>query len=555
MTRESRAATPERAGQPPAAPPTERLVFHGGVIRTLAADRPVVEALGVIGDRIAAVGSRSEVEAALTTGDGRRPRPVDLRGGLLLPGFVDSHTHLGSFGLRLSLVDVDGARSLEDVCRRVAAFAADLPPGRWVRGGGWNKNAWPGGRFPTRHDLDRAAPRNPAALNSKDGHTWWVNTEGLRLLGIGRDTPDPPGGEIERDADGEPTGILKENAGMYLAKAVEQPSSEEYARCMTAAAAAANRRGLVGVHDMAGRESLRVYQALDRAGVLTLRVWMYLPDEMLPNLSAAGLEGGFGGACVRIAGIKAFLDGALGSQTADMLEPYEGSDRRGVTVMPPEVFRDLVARAAAARLPVAVHAIGDRANRSALDAFEASLDASRAAGLRHRIEHAQLFHPDDLPRVGRLGLVASVQPIHAPSDRDIADNYWGPRRCGHGAYAWRSLLQTGARLAFGSDVPVETLDPLQGLYAAVTRRHPEDPSREPWYPEESVSLEDAVRGYTVWSAWAVRAEGERGTLEEGKMADLVVLSEDILGRSDPEVLLRTEVVATLVGGRFVHGEL
>jgi len=253
--------------------------------------------------------------------------------------------------------------------------------------------------------------------------------------------------------------------------------------------------------------------------------------------------------------VKAFLDGALGSQTADMLAPYEGGGQgTGLATMTPGAFSALVKRAAAARLPVAVHAIGDRANRVALDAFEEHLETSRAAGLRHRIEHVQLLHPDDVPRLGRLGVVASMQPIHAPSDRDMAEDYWG-RRCA-GGYAWRSVADAGAVLAFGSDVPVETLDPLQGIFAAVTRRSPLEPEREPWYPEQAVSPLEAVRAYTTGAAWAVGAERERGTLEPGNLADLVVLSDDILAPgAAPEVMLRTRVEATVVGGRLVHGRL
>lgn len=549
-----------------------RIVFFGGPIHTLAGDGTgrlagpdagrgeAVEAVGVWGDRITAVGTRREVEAALTTGDGRRPRPVDLRGAALLPGLVDAHTHLGSFGLRLSLVDLEGVASLERVGALVAAAAAGLPAGRWVRGGGWNKNLWPGGRFPSRHDLDRVAPHHPVALSSKDGHTLWLNSEALRLAGVTAETPDPPGGEIERDTDGVPTGILKENAMEFGYRSMDQPSAEDYAACMERAQAEVHRLGLVGVHDMEGRESFRALESLELAGRLNLRVWMYVPHEFIDGLDQFGVQGNFGTACLKIAGLKAFLDGALGSHTADMLEPYEGSDNRGIETMTAEAFETLVARATAARLPVAVHAIGDRANRKALDAFELHREAARAAGVRHRIEHVQLLHPRDVPRLGSLEVVASMQPIHAPSDRDVADALWGERaRTG---YAWRSVAAHGAALAFGSDVPVESANPLHGLYAAATRRHPQAPEREPWHPEEAVGIRQAVWAYTVGAAYAVRAETERGTIEPGKLADLVVLGDDILapdviaGRPGAaEVLLRTRVVATMVGGSFVHGEL
>ncbi len=556
----------------------ETLLFFGGPIHTLTDRSPQVEAVGVRGDRIVAVGTKACVEAALGTAGGRRPRPIDLKGATLLPGLVDSHTHFLDYALFLDFVDLDGIRTLQQALDQVAKFAASVPKGHWVRGGRWNKNLW--GRFPSRHDLDRVVPDHPVALSSKDMHSWWLNSAGLRLVGVTRDTPDPPGGEIERDAGGDPTGILKENAAMFLWDAIGQMGPSGHAASLRKAIGLAHEMGLVGLCDMEGREALKHYQALERDGDLSLRVWMYVPSDMVPHLGAIGVESGFGGRNVRIAGIKAFLDGSLGSQTADMLAPFEGGAGRGIATMTPEAFGDLVDRASAEGLAVAVHAIGDRATRTALDAFEKHRLARRGAGLRHRIEHLQLLDPGDLPRVGRLGVVASMQPLHGPSDRDIADKHWGPKRSRFG-YAWRSVAASGAVLAFGSDVPVETCDPLQGLFAAVTRRHPAEPAREPWYFEQAVTPLAAVRAYTIGAAWAVGAESERGSLEPGKLADFTILSEDILnvgaasaegrparagsraataGGPTPaeaeafgEVVLKTKVVATVVGGRFVFG--
>ncbi len=554
--------TPQTERAPvPLAPEEETAVFFGGPIRTLAENAPAtVEAVGTRGGHIAAVGARSEVEKALTSAAGHRPRPVDLHGATLLPGFIDSHTHLGHLGTLLSLVDLEGVDSLEKALEKVAAFAKSVGPGKWVGGGRWNKNLW--GRFPNRQDLDRVVPDRPVALQSKDGHCFWVNSEALRRAGVTRETPEPEGGEIERDASGEPTGILKENAGGFIWAVAETPGPADYASGTKAAIAEANRLGLVGLCDMNGHDSVKVYQALERSGELNLRIWSYVPDGDLPHLAALGLESGFGNRRHHIAGIKAFLDGALGSQTAYMLEPYEGSESRGISTMTPEAFDDLVGRASAEGLAVAVHAIGDLANRVALDAFEKHQAVWQGRGLRHRIEHLQLLDPKDLPRVGRLGVVASMQPIHAPSDRDIADKYWGPKRSALG-YAWRSVAVAGAILAFGSDVPVETYDPLQGLFAAVTRRHPADPGREPWHFEQGVTPLAAVRAYTVGAAYAVGAEKERGTLERGKLSDFTILSDDILagpGRTGPaeaqafgEIVLRTKVVGTVVGGNFVYG--
>ncbi len=557
------------------------LIIYGGPIRTMARGRPTVEAVGVRGDRIVTVGSRVDVERILTDANGHRPRPFDLEGSLLLPGFVDSHTHLAVFGALLGQIDLDGAATLEEALRRVAHFAASLEPGKWVSGGRWDKNLW-GERFPSRQDLDRVVSDRPVALHSKDGHCWWLNSEALRQAGVNRETLDPPGGEIERDPSGAPTGILKENAGTFLWAARQQPSPDEFAPGVAKAIVRANELGLVGICDMEGRDALKVLRGFERAGGLTLRVWTYVPDEQVENLAAVGVESGFGSSLLKIAGVKAFLDGALGSQTADMLAPFEGSQSRGIETMTAEAFNDLVGRASAEGLAVAVHAIGDRACRKALDAFETHRELARTAGLRHRIEHLQLLDPADLPRVGRLGLVASMQPIHAPSDRDIAERYWGPARSALG-YAWRSVAETGAVLAFGSDVPVETCDPLHGLFAAVTRRHPADPDREAWRFEQAVTPLQAVRAYTVGAAWSVGEENERGTIEPERLADFVVLSEDILAVSEPPgrattaagsrgspdaappdalsaevadrfgaVVAKTRVRATIVGGRFVY---
>jgi len=543
------------------------LIIYGGPIRTMTRGRPTVEAVGVRGHRIVAVGSRVEVERVLTDGNGHRPRPVDLEGSLLLPGFVDSHTHLGGFGALLGVVDLDGVTPLEEALRRVALFAGSVPPGKWVLGGRWNKNLW-GERFPSREDLDRVVPDRPVALYSKDGHCWWCNSEALRRAGLTAETPDPPGGEIERGPDGRPTGILKENAGLSMWAAIDQPDLSQYAAGVARAVARVNELGLVGICNMEGRDTLKALQSLERSGNLTLRVWTYLPEEQVGSLSATGVESGFGSSLLKIAGVKAFLDGALGSQTADMLAPFEGSGSRGIETMTAGAFADLVGRASAEGLAVAVHAIGDRACRKALDAFEVHREVWRAAGLRHRLEHLQLLDPADLHRAGQLGLVASMQPIHAPSDRDIAERYWGPARSALG-YAWRAVAGAGAVLAFGSDVPVETCDPLRGLYAAVTRRHPANPDREPWHFEQAVTPLQAVRAYTVGAAWSVGEENERGTIEPGKLADFVVLSEDILAIAEPPgsppdavsaevadrfgvVVAKTRVRATIVGGRFVY---
>jgi len=526
---------------------TSGLLLRGGVIHTLepGCDRPVT-ALAIAGGKVVAAGSQAQAEAALRG----RYRTVNLDGACVVPGFTDCHAHFAAFASGLAGLRLEDARSPEEVGRRVAAAAA-ARPGAWVVGSGWNRNLWQGGGHPHRKYLDVAAC--PVALTSKDGHALWANSLALRLAGVDRDTPDPAGGRIEREADGEPTGLLLENAVSLVSRLVPAPGIEEAADAVRQGLKLAHARGLTGVHVPEGAESLRVFQHLRRAGELTLRVHFMLPQDRLEALASLGLEAGLGDRWLSLGHLKFFLDGALGQRTADMLEPYEGEeDYRGVPVMERAELSARVRAAVEAGWPCAVHAIGDRANRVCLDVFEEHLEASRRRGLRHRVEHAQCLHPDDVARFARLGVVASVQPIHATSDRYLADRHWGRRA--RRAYPFRSLLDAGAVLAMGSDAPVEPLDPLRGMYAAVTRKREDEPEVPPWYPEECIGVREALEGFTRAAAYAAGEEGRRGTLAPGAPADLVVLSHDIL-RGPPEWLLEAQVTATLVEGRPVHGEL
>ncbi|MBI3974816.1 MAG: amidohydrolase, partial [Armatimonadetes bacterium] len=387
----------------------------------------------------------------------------------------------------------------------------------------------------------------------------------LEAAGIGPETADPPGGEIARDASGHPTGILKEAAKEPMLMVVARPEPGALRHAAEEATAAAHRMGIVGVHNMAadggfglssehgpGVELLSVFQRLRSDGALGVRMWLTIPGGTLDRAIEAGLRTGQGDEWLRIGGVKVFADGTLGSQTASMLEPFEGQPgNTGIAIHPPETLADLVGRAVRVGVWPVIHAIGDRANRDVLDAFALHRDAARRAGVRFRIEHVQLLHPVDLPRLAALGVVASMQPIHATSDRDIADRYWGARsRTG---YAWRSLLRAGTALAFGSDAPVETLDPWQGIYAAVTRRRPGN-DRGAWYPEEAVTIDEAVRAYTVGAAWASGEEGSKGMLAPGRLADFIVLDRDVIQEAprNPEALLQVRVLATLIDGQPVY---
>ena len=523
-------------------------LFENGIIHTGDPDRPRATALVVRGEWIAATGDRAELRDEFP-----RARRFDLGGAAIFPAFTDSHIHLAAVGLAMRSVDLGGARSLQDAVATVAAAARTAPADAWLRGRGWDKNLWPEGRFPGRMDLDPVTGGRPAVFRSKDGHAAWVNSVALARAGIGAATPDPEGGVIVRDVGtGEPTGLLTERALHAVTALAETASPEQLEQAIRDATGAAHRAGIGAVHVVEGGDVLGAFQRLRARGELGVRVCMAIPEESLDAAVAVGLRTGLGDAWLRIGGVKIFSDGALGPQTASMLEPYDGQpDTRGVVVRTREQLRDLAARASAHGIAVTVHAIGDRANRWVLDAIEAAQDDSRRHGLRHRIEHVQVLHPDDLPRFARLGVTASMQPIHCTQDRDIVDRYWGGR--GRYAYAFRSLLRADTHLAFGSDAPVETLDVLTGIYAAVARRRRSEPERPAWRPEEALTVREAVDAYTAGAAYAAGEETVKGRLAPGCVADFVGLSEDLFA-IPPERIPEVRVRLTAVGGTVRYSE-
>jgi predicted amidohydrolase YtcJ len=518
------------------------LLFEGGTIWTGESGRPRAEALAVDRGGIVAVGDTADLRDAFP-GFSR----VGLDGYAVLPAFTDSHVHFAAFGLALRQVELRACRSLRDAVDAIASAARTARPGEWVRGRGWDKNLWPEGRFPRKDDLDPVTGDHPALLQSKDGHVVWVNSLALARAGITRATADPEGGTIVRDPwTGEPTGILAERAVHPVFALAGQPSPEALEAAIQDATAAAHRAGIAGVHVMEGGDELSAFQHLRARGALGVRVCMMIPEGGLDAAIALGIHSGLGDAVVRVGGVKIFADGALGPQTASLLAPYEGQPGNcGVVVRTRAQLHALVRRAASQGVAVAVHAIGDQANRWVLDALEAARPETLRWGLRHRIEHVQLLHPQDLPRLASLDVIASMQPIHCTQDRDIADRYWGGRS--RYAYAFRSLLRCGTRLTFGSDAPVETLDVLAGIHAAVTRMRREEPHRPAWYPEESLTVEEAVRAYTEGPAYAAGEETIKGRLAPGYVADFVALSEDPLA-VPPDRLPDIRVMLTVVGG-------
>lgn len=522
-------------------------VLYNGDIHTMDAATPRAQAIAVAGDRVLAVGTNAEMQALVPKG-----KAIDLRGRTVVPGFTDSHLHFLSYGLSLKQIDLAGVSALGEALARVAARAAATPSGHWLNGRGWDQSLWEGGAFPTRQDLDRIAPNHPVFLRRKCGHAGWANSRALELAGITSGTPDPPSGAIERDlATGRPTGILKELAMDLVSRLFTEPSADEAMDAIRTGMAHAHQQGLVGVHTMEGATALRAFQQLRTAGELKLRMLMQIPEENLAAAIQTGLQSGLGDERLRIGGVKLFSDGALGARTAYMLEPYQGEpSNHGIPVATPEHLREVIGKASRAGIATFVHAIGDRANREVLNAIEATRQAGEGLRLRHRIEHVQILHPSDIPRLAKLGVIASMQPIHATQDMLVADAHWGARSAG--AYAWRNLLDTGAVLAFGSDSPVEDLNVMKGIHAAVTRRRADgSPGPDGWYPEQRLTVTEAVYAYTAGAAFASGEEAIKGTLSPGKLADLVVLSQDIF-TLDPMDILATQVVATVFDGEFVY---
>jgi predicted amidohydrolase YtcJ len=478
-------------------------------------------------------------------------REIDLGGRCVLPGLTDSHIHFKWFSLGLHQVDLTGTGSLEEMLQRVAERVAATPPGEWVLGRGWDQEQWAERRFPTGVDLDRFSPHHPVLLTAKSGHAAVANSLALQRAGVTADAPDPDGGRFQRGPDGRPTGLLLENAIKRVKEAIPGHAAEDVAHAMADAFQRAWQVGLTGIHDMDDLTAFEAFQVLSGWDALGLRVVKYLPLEGLDLALMLRLRGGLGDDWLRIGGIKIFVDGALGARTAATLEPYVGEPGNlGMVVMEEEVLNETVQRATAGGWPLAIHAIGDRANRMVLDAVGRSPQARLQAP--HRIEHVQLLHPDDVGRLAAHDIVASMQPIHATQDAPMADRYWGKRTAL--AYAWRSLLDAGTNLTFGSDCPVEDLNPFLGIHAAVTRARPDGyGGPQGWHAEQSLTVGEAVWAYTQAAADAVGLSDRRGSLTPGKLADLVVVDRDLF-TCPPDEIARAQVVGTMIGGRWVFGE-
>ncbi len=543
-------------------------ILYNANIYTVNPAQPRATALAISHGRIVAVGSDSDVGNIALPGLQR----VDMQGAFVLPGLIDAHLHLEWSGYDLQQVRVYNKTRIDDAVAVVRARAQNTPAGKWIRGRGWNQADWGGPStgaqdvLPTAAHLDIATTAHPVFLNSRSGHSGWANSAAMRLANVTKDTPNPQGGEIVRDTQGHPTGLFLENAMGLIGKHVPTPTPQEAEDATLLAMREMNKKGLTGVHCMdgdGGIQTFGTYQRLREQQRSTLRVVKMLPVQALDEVVGAGLRSGFGDAWLRIGGIKVFVDGALGPKSAAMVEAYEGEPtNHGIDIYDREMLTEFAIKSFQHGLSVTTHAIGDRANHDILDAYEVGLKETTAGrpptnattsggrssvvgGLRNRIEHAQVLQPTDIPRFAQMGVIASMQPIHATSDMKMVDAYWGAR--GRYAYAWRDLLNSGAVLALGSDAPVESFDPLVGIHAAVTRQRADGTPEGGWYPEQRLTMAEAIYGYTLGAAYAGYSEHELGSIEVGKLADLTVLSHD-LTQIAPSEILNVQVERVMVDG-------
>jgi len=510
--------------------------------------QPWAEAVAVRGDRIVAVGLKRQALDYI----GRGTRVLDNGGGLVVPGFEDAHTHFISGGFQLTSVDLRDADTPAEFVRRIAAFARTVPPGQWITGGDWDHERWPGSTLPRREWIDSVTPTTPVFVQRLDGHMGVANTLALRLAGITRDTPDPPGGVIVRDSvTGEPTGMLKDNAMDRVFAVMPPPTHEQadsaFARAMQYAASL----GVTTVHVMGTWDDFATFRRARARNAMITRVRAFVPIDSWRRLADTVAANGTGDAWLNWGGLKGFMDGSLGSTTAAFYEPYlDAPGTRGLLVVDSAAMRSLVIEADSAGLQIAVHAIGDRANAMILGFFAEADRLNGPRDRRFRVEHAQHLRMQDIPRFGQLGVIPSMQPYHA-----IDDGRWAGHRLDtarlRGTYAFRSLLDQRARLAFGSDWTVATLDPVQGIYAAVTRRTLDGRNPDGWFPEQKITLDQALRAYTLGVAYAGFMDQEVGMLRPGMLADITLLDRDLF-RVAPEHLDEVHVTATVVGGRVVY---
>lgn len=524
-------------------------IYFNANVWTGDTQKPTAEAIAIGDGSIVAVGSTADIRELADA----KTRAVDLKGGFVVPGFIDNHVHFLSGGMALAQVDLRDAATRAEFTKRIARAAAKTPKGQWIKDGNWDHELW-GGELPTHDWIDKDTANTPVFISRLDGHMALANSLVLKLAGIDEKTPDPEGGTIVRDPNGQPTGVLKDNAMNLVYQVIPPLSDQELADGLDRAMEHAVAHGVTQVHDMGGIEDWRVIELYRRAVAsdkLRLRIYSFAPLVDGQKAAQYKKRNGTGDDWLRWGGMKGFVDGSLGSTTAWFHKPYDDApNTTGLTVSDPEQLRAAITAANKADLHVAVHAIGDRANDWLLDAFEKVEQAGPKKDWRFRIEHAQHLSPAAIKRFGPLGVVASMQPAHA-----IDDGRWAEKRIGaerlKGTYAFRSLIDSGAHLTFGSDWPVAPLDPLTGVYAAVTRRTADGANPNGWQPQQKITVAEALRSYTAENAWAGFQEGKVGVLKQGALADFAVLSKDLFA-VPPTEIANVKVVRTVVGGREMY---
>jgi predicted amidohydrolase YtcJ len=520
-------------------------LLYNARIHTLDAGQPLASTIAIEAGKILAVGG-DELQLECEHADRE-----DMGGRVIMPGLIDAHIHLQEYALSLRIVDCE-LETKDEILHRVSERRRQAKQGEWLRGHGWDQNTW-GGEWPTAADLDTIAPENPVYLTAKSLHVSWANSIALKRAGINHFTSDPVNGRIKRDANGDPTGILFEDAVKLVEAVIPEPTPDGLAKDFQEIIASFWCMGLTGAHDFDRRTCFQALQLLHERGDLHFRVLKSIPYEMLPQAAAIGLRSGFGDDFLRIGSVKFFADGALGPHTGAMFESYvDEPQNRGILILDSEQVFEFGCQAAESGLSMAIHAIGDRAVHEVLKGFARLRTFESDNGfpaLRHRIEHVQTIHPDDAGKLAELDVIASMQPVHAPSDMLVADRFLGERAAF--SYAWRSQLQHGTRFAFGSDAPVENPNPFRGLHAAVTRcRVDGSPGPEGWYPEQRLTFNEALEGFTLGPAFAAGMENCQGKLSAGFLADLIVCEDDPFTCAPVELhLIKSK--ATMVGGEWV----
>ena len=534
---------------------TADIIFENGNIYTANDGQPHAESVAVKGGRIIFVGSNADAKKF----EGKGTRVVDLKGHTVLPGMTDAHYHLIGVGFREMTLNLEGTTSLEDFLSKVKARVDQARPGEWVTGRGWIETFWKLPVFPTRQDLDRVSPNNPVFLRRADGHGAVANSSALKIAGIDRNTPSPFGGEISKDKAGEPNGMLLDNAQELVTKHIPQPTTEDVERAILLGVERSIKLGWCEIQDPGGSyDDVALYRKLYQEGKIKLRIYkaVYGPTKDSARLLQEGASVGNYDDRFTLRTIKVVFDGALGSRGAALLEPYSDKpDTSGFLREKPEELLPMFEEALRRGIQVQTHAIGDRANRIILDLYEQAFkavppDQRKIREPRWRVEHAQIVNPSDLPRFAKLGVIPSMQPSHAIGDLHFAPARLGIKRL-EGAYAWQSFIKSGVIVPGGSDAPVERGEPMIEFYAAVARKDMKGFTGEGWHPEERVSREQALRMFTLWPAMAAFEEKIKGSIEPGKLADLTVLSADIMKIPEMDIL-KTECLMTVIGGEIVY---